>query len=92
MSPLELDILLHYHTRGNEYADGDADVMTSQSVRQAIDRFMNVDGMLQYRVRKHLGCGATYELTERAKVYVEHILSQPLPIATWKMPPQEAKT
>lgn len=86
MSPLELDILLHYHARTNEYADGDPYVMTAPAVRDAINRFVGEDGLLKYRDRQQSGRSGTYELTERGRVYVEHVLALPLPVQTWKMP------
>ena len=79
MTPLQIDILLHYYARANDYLDGD---FSAPAVRQAIDDFKS-ENMLERATGES---GATYQITERARVYIEVLLSVPLPMQRWVMP------
>jgi hypothetical protein len=81
MSPLEISILLHYHTSKTDYRGGDFD---APAVREAINNFIG-NGVLVERVVGAIGDG-TYEMTERGIVWVKHICSIPLPEQRWEMP------
>ena len=80
MTPLEIEILLHYYSRGDDYRDGD---FSAPAVRSAIDSFRGVLGLLQENPGKG---GGAYHITERGKVYVAALMDVPLPEQRWVMP------
>lgn len=79
MTPLQLEILLHYYACANDFRDGD---FSAPAVREAIDRF-KASEMLTINIERS---AATYMLTERGRVYVEAVLVVPLPEKRWVMP------
>lgn len=81
MSPLELAILMHYYWSPNDFRDGD---FTAPMVRATIERFRDQDELL---CLNHGGVGdATYKLTQRGRVFLDHLMAQPLPVQAWVMP------
>ena len=85
MTPLELDILIHHYGRATDFRDGD---FSAPAVRDAIDRFRDVDNLIETipNEEKGLRGRACYRLTERGRIFVEHLQSIPLPEPTWTMP------
>lgn len=83
MTPLEIDIILWYHTRAVDYRDGD---LSAPAVREAVDRFRDVDGLLELRPPTGSGDFRTYRLTERGQAYVDALIMTPLPICQWVIP------
>lgn len=81
MSPLMIEILLHYFARTNDYRDGD---FSASAVRDAITWFHEHEHLLEQTPvgPRH----AAYVLTDRGRVYVEALLSVPLPVQKWVMP------
>lgn len=77
MTPLQIEILMHYHCRANDYRDGD---FSASAVREAIDGFRGA-GLL-----KDSGRGRIYEPSDGVSLYVEAICSVPLPVQQWVMP------
>lgn len=86
MTPLELDILLHYYCCANDYRDGD---FSAPAVRQTIELFKHMENPLL--MVDHEPTHATYKLTERGHFYIRHLLSIPLPErrVEWFIPPTE---
>lgn len=78
MSPLMIDMLLHYYTTPTEYRDGD---LSAPAVREAIEWFKD-NGMLEVV----MGKSATYGVTPKAVAWIEHVCSLPLPKQVWVMP------
>jgi hypothetical protein len=87
MTPLEISILLHYHSRADDFREGD---FSAPAVRQAIDWFRGSAEMLIQGTEPTNG--KTYKLTERGEVFVDALLKLPLPVRqrAWVMP-QEAE-
>lgn len=79
MTPLQLEILVWYYGHGDDYRDGD---FRAPAVRDAIDAFHERDGLIRISARS----GLCYEITERGKIFVEHLMAQPLPEQQWIMP------
>jgi len=80
MTPLEIEILMHYYTRGLDYRNGD---FTGPAVRDAIDRFVDL-GLLYAGEDTE---GPEYIGNRKAlAVYVNAICSVPLPVLTWAIP------
>lgn len=85
MTPLEIDILLWYHTRAVDYREGD---FSAPAVRQTIDNFRDVLGLLQAVAPDERldGDYRTYRLTERGRVYLDALMDLPLPEQRWVVP------
>ena len=81
MTPLQLMILLHYFACANDFRDGD---FSAPAVRDYINDFRDNLGLLTSENRTNNS--ACYAITERGRVFVEHLLSQPLPVQVWAMP------
>ena len=80
MTPLQIEILSHYHCCTTDYRDGD---FSAPAVRGAIDAFRDEYGLLE----ADGGSRRTYRTTERAEAYLAHLMSVPLPVAVWTIPP-----
>lgn len=85
MTLLEIEILVHYHTRLGDYREGD---FSAPAVLAAINRFRDTESLLRYATEKEKSLdytdrAATYAITERGRLFVEVIQSIPLPVATW---------
>lgn len=84
MTPLQIEILLHYHARGSDYRDGDH---SAPAVRDALNMFLTED------VLRHEGfkpdrfpdgtLKARYALTSRGEAFVEYLQMIPLPLPCW---------
>lgn len=79
MTPLKIEILLHYRVSGTDFRDGN---FSAPAVREAINWFIS-ESLLKTAVRSD---GRRYALTERGEVYVTALCDMPLPIQTWAMP------
>lgn len=86
MSPLEIEILLHYNCRAVDYREGD---FTASAVRRAIDWFKSSARLLE---TDKSGCARTYKLTPKGEFYVEALCSMPLPVEKYEIPPFEVET
>jgi len=76
MTPLLIEMILHYHATPGDYRDGD---FSAPAVREAID-WMREESLIVYK--KEGG----YQATERLHAYVEKICSIDLPIKKWIYP------
>lgn len=79
MSPLQLQILLHYYCCANDFQDGD---MRATAIHEAVDWFMS-EGLLEVAPKQ---MEASYLLTDRGAVFVDALKLTPLPIQKWVMP------
>lgn len=86
MTPLAIEILLHYHGHAYDYREGD---FSAPAVRELIDRFRGDNplytdsGMLE--IETQMG-NRSYRLTDKGRVYVAALLSVPLPVQVWVLP------
>jgi hypothetical protein len=78
MTPFEIDILLHYHTRGGDFRDGDFD---APIVRPTLEWLASA-GLL----RRSEKLGQMYEGTDATAVFVEALCNVPAPELRWVMP------
>ena len=85
MTPLEIDILLWYHTRCVDYREGD---FSAPAVRGSMAAFRD-----HYRLLEPNPEGArvdgdyrTYRLTPRGEAYVSALTAMPLPVCHWVIP------
>lgn len=78
MTPLEIEILLHYYARTNDYREGD---FSAPAVRSAIDSFVDAE-LIVPRSKE----SAAYAIAERGTVYIDALKAVPLPTRKWVMP------
>lgn len=83
MTPLEIEILLHYYYTGGE----DFPRRNAPAAQEAIARFLNL-GLLE--VASH-PTGAQYHATKGVEVYVEALMAVPLPVRKWLIPVQPSQ-
>lgn len=82
MTPLEIEIALHYYARANDYRDGD---LSAPAVRAAMDKF-SAEGLIESTTDPD--ARAAYRRTPRLECYVHALCKTPLPIQQWVMPEQ----
>lgn len=80
MSPLQIEILLHYHWATDDFRGGD---FSAPAVREAIDWFRGEAGMLENDLNSLWS--RTYRLTARGDAFIDHICSLPLPTCKWEV-------
>jgi hypothetical protein len=77
MTPLQIEILLHYHSRPNDFNEGD---FRAPAVYETIQKFAEDKALVlcSRDVKK-------YTLGERGKVFIDYLLSLELPTVTYAM-------
>ena len=75
MTPFEIDILMHYLTRANDYRDGD---FSAPALMPTLLAFIDQGLMV-----KETEGGRDFNLTERGIVYCESLQKVPLPEQRW---------
>lgn len=80
MTPLILEILLHYYYSLTDYV-GRNSCAEQDAIKFIYDKELIV---------RNSGKGANYVISDRGRAYIEHLLKQPLPIpiTRWEMPNQ----
>jgi hypothetical protein len=86
MTPLLIEILMHYATRGDDYRDGD---FSAPAVREGIDWLRDDAKLIEHR-QPNAAISNMYQLTERGRVYFDALQSVPLPVQVWVMPAAKA--
>jgi hypothetical protein len=85
MSPLQIEILLHYNCRADDYRNGDH---SAPAVKMSLEWFV-AENLLCPIVQK-LPCAQPnirapqYKLTSRGQAFVNFIQTIPLPTETWE--------
>lgn len=77
MTPLEISILLHYHTTPSDYSDGD---FSAPAVRSAINEFKDRGYLKESSAHNAL---STYQATDKLHAYVKAICNVPEPKQIW---------
>jgi len=81
MSPLQIEILLHYHCFPSEHEI----VHRNPPIWPETRMWFLAEGLLAERSPPS-PYGATYECTERGRAWIEHVCNLPLPEQQWRMP------
>lgn len=88
MTPLQIEILLHYNSRAADYRNGDH---SAPAVKDALNWFLEMDVIRHHGFKpEYFGDGqlkVRYELTSRGKAFVEYLQMIPLPTASWTFEP-----
>jgi hypothetical protein len=77
VTPLQIEILMHYACRACDYRDGD---FSAPSVREAIDSFRD-QGLL-----RDSGMQRMYEPAEGVQIYIKALCAIPAPVMQWVIP------
>lgn len=80
MTPLEIEIVMHYYCCPGEYREGD---FTAPAVRSIIDEFRDQLGLI-----KQTPDG--YKITDKGAAFVQSLCSVQLPVQVW-VSPEKAK-
>lgn len=88
MTPIEIEILMHYYCKGDDWRNGDH---SAPILKEMFNRFLE-DGLLthaNFHVERFEDgtLKARYAATERTKAYIKALTEMPLPIQVWVMPP-----
>ncbi len=78
MTPLQIEILMHYWTRAIDYRSGD---FSAPAVREAIDWFVS-EGLLEAEA---VDGTKTYALGKRGAAYLLALSRVPLPQQVWRI-------
>lgn len=81
MTPLQIQMMLHYYARPSPYAAHEPEHASSQAVAQQRLRLLS-DELLYVDPTS----GAGYALTDRGRAYISALTAMPLPIKKWVMP------
>jgi len=76
VTPLHLEIVMHYATRGNDM-ENIAAPATSQYVRELI-----LAGMVE-SIKNDAGATRSYKTTDRGMVWLDYLLTVPFPKQKW---------
>jgi len=80
VTPLKMEILLHYYYSPEEYRDGD---LSAPAVDEALFWACS-EGLLTSIEKSQYG--ATYAQTDRLRALVDAWLNVPLPVQVWVIP------
>ena len=82
MTPFEIEILMHYYTRG-----GDPDVVRDNPPiwPETRVRFLDEKLLELMPVDYRRDDPATYMLTQRGQAYIKALMRVPLPVASWRV-------
>ena len=79
MSPLGIEILLHYHCIASDHRACVENVPIWPEIRD----WLLKEGLVKTPSKVS---SRTYDLTERGEVYIRALLNTPLPVQRWAMP------
>jgi len=81
MTPLQIEILMHYYTRPGDYREGD---FSAPAVRETMEYFEDINLLKKIPISSDTSDENLYKLDDRGKVYLEALMRVPLPV--WGMP------
>ena len=79
MTPLEIEIMLHYYSRGDDYKN-----LSGPVVKETIEKFVG-SGMLKKSSDGWDQYGKAHEITPMGQAYVEALMKIRLPVMQWKV-------
>lgn len=87
LTPLEIEILLHYNCGASDFRGGD---FSAPAVREAINKFRNDCELIENWTNDACNTAA-YRLTKRGQVFVDALCAVPLPVQVWVTPVSTSK-
>ena len=82
MTPLQIEILLHYYAKPTDYP-----YMDPTSQQEAFKFFIKNRLLVTIDPTTH---GATYIITDKGNAYINALRKMPLPVSVWIIPDQAA--
>jgi hypothetical protein len=82
MSPIRLEVALHYYYNPTDFRNGD---FSAPAVREAIDDFLRWE-VLRENESHPIGRESVYVIGERGRAFVEALCAVRLPVKKWVMP------
>lgn len=80
MTPLEIEILMHYYCCTDDYRNGD---FAAPAVREAMENFVGTGLLREAWDVRH---SVRYKATDACRVFVEALCSVPAPVQKWVIP------
>lgn len=80
MTPLQLQMLVHYYAFMGDYEQ----VPANDTRREQCEQMAKVGLLIS--CADPLDTGAIFEITDKGRFYLRHILATPLPVSVWKIP------
>lgn len=78
MTPLQLQMILHYHTRTTPYAAHEPEHAGSEGVRSQRQLLID-DGLLKWH------SGFSFSLTAKGIAFIDALCAMPLPRESWSV-------
>jgi hypothetical protein len=78
MTPLHIEIMLHYYAMGDDFMGGD---FSAPAVREFVD-WLNAKGMIEPSSRDRPVLVA-YVITDKGRAYVDYLCAVPLPVVKY---------
>lgn len=82
MSPLKIQIMLHYYALADDFRNGD---FSAPAVIEALETFVR-QGMLRATAFGRQRGEPAYKITDKGRAYVEALKAVPLPVSRWVIP------
>ncbi len=81
MTPLHIDIMLHYNIGDSDYRDGD---FSAPAVREFVQDLITYD--LLERFPQDEDCKFKCGITEKGRAWINGLCQTPMPVQKWVMP------
>lgn len=81
MSPIKIEIILHYYHAVDDYRGGD---FSAPVVSEALNDFISVGILTQLD-----DPAPEYAITEKGRAYVEALMGVPFPVNVWMSPAEK---
>ena len=78
ITPLHIEIMLHYNIGGSDYRDGD---FSASAVREYINQ-LHEENLLE-AVPEYQECTLKYFITDKGLVWIDCLCKTPMPIQKW---------
>ena len=85
MTPIQIEIMLHYNSRTNDYGQAD-DNFDAPAVQQTISWFIEADLLEPNPVASPEEDGPKYRITKKGLAYIDGLRNLPLPVCEWRIP------
>ena len=86
LTPIQIEILIHYNYSPEDYRDGD---FSAPAVCECIALFLLLNLLEDNQPPRDVNDNSKYRITDRGQAHVEALCSVPLPVNTWVSPIKE---
>jgi hypothetical protein len=85
MTPLQMQMMIHYYARLTPYAEHEPDHANSLAVRDQRQQLVAC-GLLVQKTDETGWDGTSYCVTDKGRAYVNHLREVQIPVAVWVQP------